>query len=230
MSIKHIQKNIDRYHRLRKHQDATFSKNHTALTRWKTHVTLQRYQALMVDRRNGSVINYLLKDVFSGIDLSELSNAESLLKVIGKLLPNIDMLKSAIAFNTLTGEINQSITETLFETMAVTTIDEKAYATACHQAQLLPAMEEQLNLFAEFSTHLNATLANKHIGRAIKLAKIPAKLAGFKNTHALIADGIQVASSVKDPQQVIATVIQHERIMLNRLAANEQPFFIPIAS
>lgn len=230
MPAKQIQKYIDRYHLLRTHQDTGFSKNQATFTRWKTQATLQRYQPLMKDRGTGGVINYLMRDVFPGIDLSELSNAEPLINIIGRLLPNMDMLKSAVAFNTLTGEINQTVTETLFEKMGVVCIDEATYAAACHQANLFPVMEEQLNLFESFSSHLNAALANKHIGRGVKLARIPAKIAGFQNTHALIADGIQVASGVNNPQQVIATIIQHERATLNRLAANEQPFFISVAS
>ena len=228
MNYSQIRQSITRYQALRRHRDADFDRRQQHLEQWKRHRMQICYQPLLQDPHHEAMLSYYFNRIFSGLDLSELQDAEATINIIEQFFSGTDMLQAALEFNALTGEINQALTQTLFEEMQYRVIDEEGFLLACEAIELWPQMEAQLIQFERFAEGLNFTLANKKVITAIKLAKFPAKIAGFGQLYQLVADGLAVVKNIADPEHIAAQLIAHERLLLNRQRQQLRPAILPL--
>ncbi len=225
-----LRRDIERYNKLRRHADADFCVSVQRFESWRAAQMQQCYQSMMANRKVAKVLNYYFVEIFGGIDLAEFQGADRTISVAEKLFTGTDMLNSALEFNALSGEIGDTLTMTLFEEMGVTEIDEVAFVEACHRGDVIDKLYRQMQCFEIFADDLNTTVADRKIGYAIKIARIPAKVGGFPNIYRLVAEGFKAMSGVKNPEALAATIVRHETSAIDRIAGRAQSIFRPLES
>lgn len=209
-----IDEALDRYFRLRCHDDPGFRANLDVLRAWKTRRMLSGYTDLVQDEAELALLRYYIDEIFFGVELTGLRNPRGAVKAAQTFFSGTSMLSQALEFNTLAGELNQAIAEQLFDVMCASKIDDDRYVEACHRAAVIPLLERQLDVFEAFTFDLNESVNDKWVVRSIKLAEKPAGWAGLSEMHTLLTDGLQRARQVRDPQALCERVIRHERQVL----------------
>ena len=227
MNPQEISNNIQRYLALRKHHDPIFNKVISNLEQWKMEQMAYCYSPLMDTPSHEKLLNYYFEEIFCGIDLSELREAKSTVKFIEKFFTGTDMLLAALEFNALTGEINQSLTEHIFEEKKHKEVNIENYTEACQQGSVIKNLELQISLFETFAEDRNTTVSNRFVQTSIKVARLPAKLSGCGKLYKLVEDGFSILKEVDDPEHIASTLINHERLIISRLASNTQPAYVP---
>jgi hypothetical protein len=220
-----IENSLRRYHALRKHADDDFRGHAQRVEEWKTQQLRECYAELTRRRGSEALMDYYFSKIYAGVDLSEFQNVEFATKVVEKVFTGTSMLQAALEFNALSGEINQAITHYVCDQTGQSAMDESLYLDACHRCDLLPLLSRQIDQFEIFAEDLNATVNNRSIRAAIKIAKVPAKLGNFLKIYTLVADGVAVLDSVDNPEQLVSEFIAHERQRFRRLESRERPVF-----
>ena len=228
MNPQNIANSIHRYLSLRKHQDKRFEPHITAIEKWRMQHMAHCYEPLMSNPSYNLLLQYYFNEVFSGIDLSELCEAKVALKFINKVFTGTDMLHSALEFNAITGEINQALAEYIFEELNTQNLTEEIYTEACHKLNIIKDLEFQIQCFENFAQDINETISNKIIYTSIKMARLPARLAGCKNLYRLVSDGFDTLRKIDNPEIIAETFISHERYTISRLASKTLPSYLPI--
>jgi hypothetical protein len=226
-SSEQIVRDIRRVQVLRKNSDdAVYLERLKHLQQWQTQRMEHSYHELMADPYYRSLLDFFLHDIFRGIDLSEVEDKlDRVSQVVSKLFTGTDMLFAVLEFNAVTGELDQILTETLFECMKVDTITPENYAQACREANVFNTMLRQKQLVKLFADDLNKTVRSKLIYAAIKLAKLPAQKAGFGDLYQMIEKGFTVLSELENPEVLIGKIIEHEKQIVESIHnESENPF------
>lgn len=211
---------IKRYNALRRFRyEPVHQQQLEALHQWQQAQMRERHRDLMSRAQLKHLLDFFLSEIYLGLDLSEIrEHSDEAVLTILKLFHGTDMLNAALEFNALTGEIDQRLTEALFDDCApATPITETAYAQACAEQNLFGAMTRQKMLVNAFADGLNSTLRNRLILQAIKWAGVPARAIGFGNLHRIVLQGFAVLQPLRDVEDVIAMLVQRELDYVNHL-------------
>jgi hypothetical protein len=222
-----IVRDIRRVQVLRKGSgDAVYLERLKSLQQWQTQRMEHSYSELMANAHYRPLLEFFLHDIFRGIDFSAIGGRlDKVSTIVSKLFTGTDMLFAVLEFNAVTGELDQLMTETLFEQMKVERITAENYVQACHQAQVFDVMHRQKTLVKLFSDDLNKTVRSKLVYAAIKLAKLPAEKAGFGNLYQMIERGFSALSVIENPEALIDQIIRHEmQVVENMRAKDKDPF------
>lgn len=119
---------LGRYRAWRSHSDPAFKEHFVAIQKWQAERLKKTHADLLKDDRYKAVTQFFLTDLYGGLDLSELAReVERALPIATRLLPESVMRTSALALelNALTGELDEAVASTLFETMGQKEISER---------------------------------------------------------------------------------------------------------
>jgi hypothetical protein len=220
-----ILSSVKRYQVLRLHRDATFANNFNELRKWKRDVQLKSIETQPGNSPKADFLQFYISEVFPGVDLHELTKKTQTGKLIEKFFTGTEMLTVLLEFNALTFEINERLTEQLFGVMGLKQIDANTYVEACHQADVLNDMEHRLDLLEDFAVFLDEAIRDPVVIAGLKITKIPARVAGFRRIHKLIASGFKLARKSGDPRGILEDVIQHERQVIANVRNRIDPEF-----
>ena len=215
---------IKRYHALRRFRyDPTYFKQLKRLQDWqKARMERAYLQQNHVEPRGSlerrRLILFFVHEIYVGLDLSAVSGrVEQSVGILLKLFHGTDMVCAALEFNALTGELDQRLTEILFETQGLTEFDEVQYAQACREGRLFDDLIRQKQLIRLFADGLNQTVHNRLITQAVKWAALPAKKVGFGSLQQLVQTGFEVLRSLPDAETVIDQLVEQELCYVERL-------------
>ena len=210
---------------LRRYRDRGFACRVRQVEQWKLESLRRCYAPLMEKKADRALFEYYFSDLFCGIDLTELKNADKAVGLIQKFFTGTGMVVSGLQFNALAQETNEKIATVVFEENGLDELNEEIYVTACHSANVIPDLCAQLDSFAEFAADLNSTVENRAVLAGVKLAKIPAKIGGFKNIYNFVADGVNHLKKVEDPEALVALFLAHERQTVLNIQNNSSSIF-----
>ena len=181
---------------------------------WKRQHALNSYSSQLSDNKAGPLVDFYVNQVLTGMHFPELRKSRHPAKLIEKFFTGTDMLRVGLEFNALTFEIDEALTDQLFEVMKVDAIDESNYVEACQAADLFAQMERQHELFEAFAVFLDEAITDRVVSAGLKVAKMPAKLAGYQRIYRMLSDGLKIAKAAGDPEAVLANIIEHERAVM----------------
>lgn len=223
-----IEESILRYQRLRKHQDKEFARRVLLLKQWQHQRMQITYATLLKDRSTADLVSYFLEDIYKGIDLSDIARSLSKsLGIAGKLFTDLSLIRLALAFNTLNGEIDQRVTEIL-SPQCLTQLTEEEYVKACEEAAVIEDHLTSIALIGEFAVGLDATVHNPVVYGAFKVAKLPAKLAGLGNLYGLLDKGFSAIRAMPEAEATIQRIVSHETWVHQRMKDHVSPCFLPL--
>jgi hypothetical protein len=210
--ISEIIRNIERYLSLRRFNDPTFAGQLLQLQNWQQERISREYSDLQSSAEKAELLHFFMGEIYRGIELEHLGNRlEKTARLLDKLFTDLQLIHLAIEYNTVTGELDEILTSTLFEKMGAVKIDESSYSEACRQADLEQQQLHQIELIRHFAEESKDVVQNEIVYKAFKLARIPAKLGGLGSLHSMINRGFNAMRQVEDCQHTINEIVQRER-------------------
>lgn len=221
---------LGRYRAWRSHTDEDFRQKFETVQRWQAGRLQRTHAAFLVDDRYSAVTRFFLTDLYGGMDLNELAReVERALPIATRLLPDSVMRTSAVALelNALTGDLDELLTTTLFETMGATEITEKAMIEAYRACNNRADRVHQLELLAELGNGLDRYVRSRVIYATFKMAGRPAKMAGLGGLYDFLGRGFEVMRPMGSAQDFLSQFTGKEMAIVDNLfAGKSDPFSI----
>jgi hypothetical protein len=215
---------LGRFRAWRSHGDEAFQARFVAVQKWQAERLTRTHADFLEDDRYQAVTRFFLTDLYGGLDLNELAREiERALPVATRLLPESVMRTSAVALelNALTGELDEAVAATLFETMGVGEITEKnmnAAYVACGQRD---ARHRQLDLLTELGRGLDRYVRSRVIYGTFRIAQRPAKMAGLGSLYDFLGRGFEVMRPMGSAQDFIDLFVARERAIIDAIHAGK---------
>lgn len=208
-----IIQNIKRFLELRRFkQDPVFNARLEAVQQWQHQRMNHTYQRLLHQENERLLMTFFLEEVYGGIDPSGIaSKLETAIKVADKLFSNLNLINIAFEFNAITGELDESMAQQLFEMSQCDEITEKHYVEALKDLKNQEKRLLQADLIWQFAHGLDEIVTDKSIYRAFKLGKYPAKMGGLGSLYQLMDKGFNAMLSLENSESLIKKVVNHER-------------------
>lgn len=221
---------IQEFRSWRCHQDDAFNQRFVALQLWQVERLKNTHRHLLEDARYQAATEFFLSDMYGGLDLKELANeVERALPLASKLLPDSVLRTSGVALelNSITGELDQRMTEILFEEMGLTDITMTDYCHAYRQASSKELRYRQLDLVAELGLGLDRYVRSRVIYATFKLAHRPAHMAGLGGLYDFLGRGFAVMRPMGSAVDFIRLFAGIERQICDNIwAGSDTPFHV----
>lgn len=221
---KAIERDLRRYRALRRHRDAQseFNRRLVKLQLFQQQLMRESYDELFADVHHRRVLEFFLKEMYSGLDLTHLgSNMDKAIKLSVKLVTNPSLISGTLEFNAITAELDEMLTAVLFENMEVSEICHDAYYQANRLAGTYQMRRRQIELIRELTVDLDRNSKSRVVHTAFKLAKGPAKLGGLGSLYGTLAQGFEAIRYVKSPESLICLIMDSETKLLEEMFVEE---------
>ncbi len=202
------------------HSDPEFNQFFVKLQVWQVERLKKTHAGLLKDPHYQAATEFFLSDMYGGLDLTELANeVERALPIASRLLPDSVLRTSGVALelNSLTGELDQRMTEILFEEMNVEEITPESYCEAYRRTSHQEARYRQLELISALGLGLDRYVRSRVIYATFKLAFRPAHLAGFGGLYDFLEKGFAVMKPMGSAAEFINGFAQVERGISDRI-------------
>ncbi len=212
------------------HYEPDFNAHFMQLQIWQVKRLKMTHQRLLEDERYCAATEFFLSDMYGGLDLTELANeVERALPLASKLLPDSVLRTSGIALelNSLTGALDQRMTEILFEEMSVSSIDDETYCEAYRLCSEAAARERQLHLVAELGLGLDRYVRSRVIYATFKMSSRPAHMAGLGGLYDFLGRGFDVMRPMGSASDFIHEFADVERRIMQSILLREPDPFAP---
>lgn len=223
---------IHQFRSWRCHTDAEFDGHFKQIQKWQADRLTERHSHLLEDSRYKAVTNFFLSDMYGGLDLTELANeVERALPLAAKLLPDSVLRTSGVALelNSLTGTLDQRVTEILFDEMRVDEITTENYCEAYRMAAPKEERHRQMDLITELGMGLDKYVRSRVIYATFKLANKPAHMAGLGGLYDFLGRGFEVMRPMGSAHEFISAFANVERQVIENIwAGNPTPFDVII--
>ena len=219
---------ISEFRNWRCHHDETFNQHFVKLQVWQVERLKRTHADLLADARYRAATQFFLTEMYGGLDLTELANeVERALPLASKLLPDSVLRTSGIALelNSLTGELDQRMTEILFEEFKVEEITPETYCEAYRRTSHQEARYRQLELVSELGLGLDRYVRSRVIYATFKLAIRPAHMAGLGGLYDFLEKGFAVVRPMGSAADFIHRFADVERNISDRIMqSHPDPF------
>lgn len=218
-----IKRDIERYRSLRRHHNprSQFNTHLSKLQNYQQMRMRQTYDGLFGDPHHRRLIDFFLREMYSGLDMSHLgSNVDKAINLALKLVSNPSLIAASLEFNALTAELDELLTAVLFESMGVEDVNHDNYNEANRLANTIEVRRRQIELIRLLSRDLDRNSKSKVVYSAFKLAKTPAKLGGLADLYNVLASGFDSIRYVKSPESLISTIMDQEAKILEAMFAD----------
>ena len=233
-AINKICHDIERYRSLRRHQecpDSDFNVKLKQLQAWQKSRMWATHEPILDSQPKSILMNFILDELYIGLDLSCLGeNFETAISIALKLVSRHRTLTSAFEFNALTAELDDKITQCIFEDLGSDVISNSVYVQANLLVNTRSDRARQVALLSELVDGLDKAMQSALVYGAFKLAKTPAKVAGLGKLYELAERGYTALRSVKTAENLIAELMQSEHGFYEKMFLNhevEYNFLVP---
>ncbi len=224
--IDQMQSSLERYRNLRQHQadQQTFLTYLQQLQKWQLDRLLWSHRNLLAQPKYQSAAYFVLNDVYSGINLSEL--AHDMVRIVpkaGRVLPDraLNTAVHALELNTLTAELDGRLVEYLFYTLKVQHIDPKTYVKGLAVTASQTERQRQIELANLLGQGIDQYIASRMVYMAFKLAKKPIQSAGFGQIYEFIDKGFGVLKPLGSASNFLNKITQLETQIVTAIYNNQ---------
>jgi hypothetical protein len=175
------------------------------------------YRDLAGDARCAAAVEFFLTDLYGPLDYEardrEFQRASRLL---GRMLPlgALESLALALELQVLTLDLDIRVAESIAGETSLSTAE---YARAYRACGDRPARERQIELIAAIGRSLGRVVRQPSVEVLLRMAHLPAMLAGFGTLQAFIERGFGAFERVGDADAFMATIERRERAFMHAL-------------
>lgn len=217
------------YHDFRKKEYTShFSGQLTQLTNWQSERLKHTHHDLYQSPEYTRGLQFLLSDLYSDKDFSDRDNdLERIFPKIIKLLPKkiINTVGLLVELNLLTKTLDIELTQTIFEKLNHSMVDEQSYCDAYRYCNNQDQRLHQIQLISDVGKKLDRYARSSVINFSLKITEGPAEMAGLEAIHSFIMEGFSAFHSMNNVDQMMQTLVQREtRILNNIFQYHKRPF------
>ncbi|MGD8708865.1 MAG: hypothetical protein PVF40_00640 [Ectothiorhodospiraceae bacterium] len=202
------------------------------LRRWQSERLERTHADLLADRRSRSAMEFFLDELYGPYDFSQRDqDIERIYPIMIRVLPAaaVHTLTRALELNSLSHELDQRLLEVLENELGVRDeITEETYAEAYRRCANPEERARQIDLIDSLGRDLTAIVGRRRTGWLLRVARRPARAAGFGELQSFLERGYDAFRRMPHPQEFLDKVVERERrIMENLFDAAEDPFDLP---
>jgi len=202
---------------------------HRVLSAWQSERLSRTHRDFIADPRFRPAMLFFLEELYGPRDFSRRDqDLERAMPMMIRAIPAelLDTLGMALELHALSFELDHAMVEALSDDNGVLgDITAASYATAYRQLNNRSRREHQLELIRELGNQLDRAVRMPFVYSALKLARRPARLAGFADLQAFLEQGFSAFKHAGGSQAFLDTIIEREyRLLAQLFAGAEGPF------
>lgn len=199
------------------------------LRRWQSARLAHTHADLLADPRYRAASRFFLSDIYAPRDFSRRDESiEQIYRAMDDVLPHLmsETLAQIVALNELTRRLDRQLLEILTTELGMRdTLTAAQYTEAYRRSDAYEARKRQIELIAEVGANIEKLVELPFVGTALRLAKVPARLAGWADIHDFFARGFEAFQAMNGAEPFLETIRSRELALLERIFAGEQnPF------
>lgn len=200
-----------------------------ALREWQSARLAATHADLLAHPRFGAACRFFLSDVYAARDFSQRdADLQQVYDATRAFMPPAmrRALELVLQLNALTNALDERLLAALLERPGgAYTITPARYAEAYRGCDNQAERERQLDMILDLGREIDALTRKPGIGLALRLARVPARLAGWSELQDFFERGFEAFKQMKDPEEFLATITGRERAILERIfAGSDDPF------
>ncbi len=194
------------------------------LRTWQADRLARTYADLRRDPRCTAALDFFLTDLYGPQDFTR--RDDDFARAWGRLrrgLPDaaVEVLARALELQVLSAELDHAMTAHL----ASRPITGLSYANAYRAVGRADARQRQIDLVTGIGADLGRLVAYPLIGLALRVAHVPAHLAGFGALQDFLERGFAAFRKMGDPSALLGAIGSRESALMHRLFEGiEDPF------
>ena len=195
------------------------------LRTWQTERLRQTHADLLVDPRFAPACRFFLSDIYAPRDFSQ--RDQDILQIyhsIQRALPvHIGQtLSLVVELNQLSNELDEALLAILVNELGmVDTISEKQYVVAYRRCDNYAARRGQIDMIIQVGEGVNQLVHTPLVGFTLRLARMPARLAGWEELQDFLERGYQAFAQMSDAKPFLRTLEEREKAILDNIFAGE---------
>ena len=201
------------------------------LRAWQSARLRQTYADLLANDKYRPACQFFLSDIYAARDFSQRDyDAERLYQILSRYLPgnSLYLLAKAIQINQLTNALDHDLLNILVNRLGVEdSITPEQYAEGYKFCDNYEARKQQIELLVDILQEAGKVARNPLVGFASRLARIPARNAGWFEIYDFLERGYAALSHMRDVRRFAEIIKSRETRILDQIYANHpRPFEI----
>lgn len=201
------------------------------LRSWQVERLAQTHDDMLQHPRYGRACAFFLSDIYGAKDFSQRdADAENVYRTMRKYLPDrlLITMSKAIELNRLTQMLDEQLVAVLVQQLGMTdSLTAEQYAEAYRLCGNYEVRLQQLDVVQDVGNGVDSLARFPMIGMVLRAARRPARTSGWLELHDFMERGFAAFKEMNGADNFLATVMQRERLILDRIfAGHERPFAI----
>jgi len=196
-----------------------------SLRAWQSERLARTYADLLDDPRYAEAGRFFLDDVYAAKDFSQRDHdVTRMYETMRHVLPSSmrRALELVIELNALTVELDAALAAGLVDPDA---IDGAAVVEAYRRNDAFDERRRQIDLVVAVGSEIDVLLRKPGIGLALRLARVPARLAGWHELQDFFERGFAAFAKMRGAGPFLEIVASRERAILARVEAGDADAF-----
>jgi len=194
------------------------------LQQWQVQRLLSTYADCAADRRYAGALQFFVQDLYGPHDFSQRDRGlKKVLHQWERLLPQraLEAVRCALELEIL----SQSLDLAMVDALGGAEPSETTYPAAYRQANRRDDRQRQIWLIVTTGRALDALIRMPAIGVALRMAKLPARVAGVTQLHEFLERGYMAFEKMGGAQDLLQIIEERETALMQRLfAGSVDPF------
>lgn len=195
---------------------------------WQSRRLAFTHADLMEDKHFRPAMDFFLEELYGPKDFTQRdADVERIYPIMVRVLPDkaLTSVAEAMELNSLSHELDAELLRELKELGAAQDITEAAYTEAYRRCDNHDRRAHQIDLIESLGRDLDRLVRHRFIRTALKVARQPAKAAGFSELQGFLERGFNAFHHMKGSDEFVETIVARERDLLERIYAGEsEPF------
>ncbi|WP_137936614.1 hypothetical protein [Chitinivorax sp. B] len=205
-----------------------FTPQRLQLAQWQSDRLAYTHRDLLAHPRYHDATDYFLCDLYAARDFSlRDQQIERVHHKLQTMLPEhmVIPLTDALNLNQLSQQLDQRITDMLFDEMKVDAITEANYCEAYRRCDNAVLREQQIDLTERLGMDLDKLIRKPMIKSLLYMSRLPAKMAGLEELQQSLERGFAAFRAIRGSQEFVELIIKRERQFMHRiLVSDPHPF------
>lgn len=202
------------------------------LAEWQCQRLAATYADLSRQKRYTKAVDFFLTDLYGPIDFSQRDDD---INRVYPLMVNvlsaeaIDSLAQGLELNSLSMSLDARLLNVLVDQMSFDAVDEPGaldyhmYAEAYRACNNYDERVRQIELIVELGENLEEVTRKRMILAAVKVARKPARLAGFGELQSFIERGLAAFKAMGSANEFLSTIHSREMRLLDAIYDDKPP-------
>jgi hypothetical protein len=201
------------------------------LRTWQAKRLARTHADLLASARYGPAGRFFLSDVYAARDFSQRDHdLERVYNSMRLVLPPAmgRALELVIGLNDLTLDLDEALLRVLVDELGMTdTLTAEIYAEAYRRCDNYEDRARQIDLVTAVGREIDGLVRRPAVGLALRLARVPARLAGWHELQDFFERGFDAFRRMKGAEEFLRTISDRERRILDRIFAGAPDPFEP---